>query len=141
MMEYKVYATLEIKAVGNGASEQEVLDRALKKKNYDIISSKINAQPVENYVSLTEYAKIHNMVDNSYVRKLCIAGKIPGAIKIGNAWAIPENTQIIDRRRTADGKWEEWYRKHGRKQYERRKAAAQEAKGQESTATAPEKPL
>ena len=131
MKEYKVYATLEIKAVGKGASEQDVLDKALKKKNYEIISSKLNAQPIENYVTLTEYAKTHNLSDTSYMRRLCIAGKVPGAVKIGNAWAIPENTPYIDRRRTADGKWEAWYAKHGRKQYEKRKAAKQAAKAQE----------
>ena len=138
MNEYKVHATLEIKAVGKGTSEQDVLDKAIKKKSYEVISAKINAQPIENYVTLTEYAKIHNLTDNSHIRKLCIAGKIPGAVKIGNAWAIPEDTPIIDRRRTADGKWKEWYEKHGRKQYEKQYAKRKAAASAKEADTRPE---
>jgi predicted DNA-binding transcriptional regulator AlpA len=40
-------------------------------------------------------------VDDSYIRKLCIAGKFPNAFKIGNAWAIPreEGQAWLDKRR------------------------------------------
>ena len=34
-----------------------------------------------------------------HVQRLCEAGRIEGAVKFGNAWAIPENTERMEKRK------------------------------------------
>lgn len=40
-----------------------------------------------------QYAELHNLTD-SRVRQLCIAGRIKGARKFGNSWAIPAKAAL-----------------------------------------------
>jgi len=42
-----------------------------------------------------QYAKLHGLTD-SRIRQLCIAGKIPGAVKFGRVWAIPADAMVAD---------------------------------------------
>ena len=139
MEKYSIYATLEIHVEGEGASEQDVLDKAVAEKNYEVISSKMNVQPVDNYISLSAYAKLHNIGDGGiYLRKLCQQGVIRGALKIGRNWAIPEDTVLTDRRYTQGGKWSGWYEKHGRKNYEKRLAKKKADAAAKDATEAPE---
>lgn len=45
----------------------------------------------EKYISASEYATRHNK-GNAIVKRLCLAGKLPGAYKTSSGWLIPENT-------------------------------------------------
>ena len=56
------------------------------------------------YLSCAEYAKKVGVAHNT-VRHKCIAGNVPGAIKIANRWLIPEDTPYTDLRFKADGKY------------------------------------
>lgn len=42
-------------------------------------------------------------VDDSQVRKLAAAGRLPGATKFGNLWVVPENSwpTVVERGRPA----------------------------------------
>ena len=57
----------------------------------------------DNYISLTEYAKLHG-VDAATVRQKILRGNLPGAVKIGRNWAIPKDTEYTDMRRKNDMK-------------------------------------
>ena len=98
MEQYTVYATLEIKADGKGASEQEVLDKALKSKKYEIVNSYIGSRAIDNYITIAEYARRHGLRDCIYLGRLCNAGKMPGAVRIGRDWCIPADTPRTDNR-------------------------------------------
>lgn len=50
-----------------------------------------------NLISLTEYAKLHN-VDTSSVRRKILRGNLP-AQKIGRNWAIDKNQPYTDHRK------------------------------------------
>ena len=43
------------------------------------------------YYTLQQYAELHEHND-SVIRKLCLAGRIPGALQIGHGWLIPKGT-------------------------------------------------
>ena len=47
------------------------------------------------YDSLSEFAEKHSRTDSN-VRKLCRAGRIPGAVLIGSMWFIPKNADYPD---------------------------------------------
>ena len=128
-----VYATLEVKAVGNGASPEEVLDKAIETHSYEIIEKKIGSQPVDNYVSLSEYAKLNNLSNGIYLRKLCQLGKLPGAVKIGKSWCVPKDTPYIDRRFRANGAYSDWRTISGKKRWEVMKSVKNSANKTDST--------
>lgn len=46
---------------------------------------------LSGYIKTYEAAERWNVTDRQ-VQSLCKAGKIEGAVKFGNTWAIPENT-------------------------------------------------
>ena len=52
---------------------------------------------ITEYVSLPEYAKLHDL-EESTVRKKILAGNFP-AMRIGNRWAIKKDEPWIDLRR------------------------------------------
>ena len=116
MEKYTVYATLEIKVEGSGASEQDVLDKAVKSKKYEVIKATIGTQPIDNYISLSEYARRHHIADGgTYLRRLCGEGKIPTAKMIGRDWCIPADTPHVDRRLKAGGKYAGVHEKYAKK--------------------------
>ena len=62
---------------------------------------------MENYKSVVEIANEWGMTPRG-VRTLCQNGKIEGASKLGNVWAIPSSvTRPIDGRETT-GKYKNW---------------------------------
>lgn len=55
------------------------------------------------YLSVTEYAQKVSR-DVSSIRKMLLAGKLPGR-KIGNQWIIPADAQLPDDKRIRSGKY------------------------------------
>lgn len=125
MDEYTVFATLDIKASGTGESEQDVLDKSIKAKDYEVLGYNIGGQSDRIYISLSEYAE-KNKTSAIYLRRLCNNGKFPGAKKIGRNWCVPADEPWHDNRRPANGKWSEWYYKYRKPYYEKQKAARRE---------------
>jgi len=62
-----------------------------------------------NYLSVTQFGEKHSL-DTGYVRKLIIAGRI-NAVKIGNQWAIPDDTPKPEDKRVKSGKYRNWRKK------------------------------
>jgi len=62
---------------------------------------------IEGYLSIEETAKKWGLRPRS-VRSMCAEGRIPGAAKLGRAWAVPEDAErSIDRRITL-GDYKNW---------------------------------
>lgn len=59
--------------------------------------------PENEYLSVTEFAKLHNK-DVGNIRRLIAAGRIP-AIKIGNQWAIKSDVLPPEDKRLKSGKY------------------------------------
>lgn len=60
-------------------------------------------QKEEKYISASEYAARHDK-GNAIVKRLCLAGKLPGAYKTSSGWLIPENTPYPEDGRTKRAK-------------------------------------
>lgn len=43
-----------------------------------------------DYLTLTQAAEMLGYRDGSYLRRLCIDGRIVGAVKVGKTWLIPK---------------------------------------------------
>lgn len=56
------------------------------------------------YLSITQTAKKWG-VSGRRVQLLCVQGRIPGAIKIGSYWAVPEETEKPKDARIKSGKY------------------------------------
>ena len=56
------------------------------------------------YLSITQIAKKWG-VSGRRVQLLCVQGRIPGAIKIGSYWAVPEETEKPKDARIKSGKY------------------------------------
>ena len=62
---------------------------------------------IEGFLSIEETAKKWGLKQRSG-RAMCAEGKIPGAAKLGRAWAVPEDAvRPIDRRITT-GDYKNW---------------------------------
>ena len=59
-----------------------------------------------NYISLAEYAKIHNR-EVSVVRRKVLKGHFKTAVKIGRNWVIDKDEPYTDTRITT-GKYKNW---------------------------------
>lgn len=65
---------------------------------------------IKGYKTISETAREWNITPRQ-VQKLCADGKIPGADKLGRAWAIPEDAvKPIDGRETT-GQYRGWRKK------------------------------
>ncbi len=54
-------------------------------------------------------------LSNRWVNAMCHNGKIPGALKFGDMWAIPvEMEKPIQDRRVKSGKYRNWRKKYGK---------------------------
>lgn len=62
-------------------------------------------KPEVKYISASEYAALHNK-GNAIVKRLCLAGKLPGAYKTSSGWLIPEKTPYPEDGRTKRAKKE-----------------------------------
>lgn len=56
------------------------------------------------YLSIKQTSKKWNL-SARWINDLCIEGRIPGAIKIGSYWAIPENAERPCDARVKTGKY------------------------------------
>lgn len=56
----------------------------------------------KKYLSLKETAKKWGISDRR-INTLCLDGRIPGAFKVGNSWAIPEDAAKPDDGRIKSG--------------------------------------
>ena len=132
MEHYDIYATLDIHVEGDANSPEEALAKAILDSNYEIVGTHLNDAPPPTYISTAEYAKRQGHGYSSYIRILCRNGVIPGAIKIGKTWCVPDNMPYIDRRVISGGKYAGQYEKYGRAKYQRDKAAKEAAKNQDT---------
>ncbi len=62
--------------------------------------------PSIEYLSVTEWSELYGK-DPGNVRRLIQQGRIP-AVKIGNQWAIPADTQPPADKRVKSGKYRDW---------------------------------
>lgn len=51
--------------------------------------------PIGDLIPLAEYAAAHGLIENT-VRRKCIRGNVPGAVKIGRDWFIPSDAEYTD---------------------------------------------
>ena len=61
---------------------------------------------INDYIPLTEYAA-RNSVTPSAVRRKCLRGNVPGAVKVGRDWLIPADAPYADKR-IKSGKYVDW---------------------------------
>ena len=59
-------------------------------KEYYVIVFRRYTNPMNDYVSTKEIADRWGITTRR-VGKLCVTGRIPGAIKVGPVWVIPKN--------------------------------------------------
>jgi len=62
---------------------------------------------MEGYVTIRELAERWEVAQRT-VQIMCTTGKIPGAIKFGSVWAIPENAERPADGRVKSGKYRNW---------------------------------
>ena len=62
---------------------------------------------MEGYLTIKETAERWNITARS-VQKMCSDGRIPGAQRLGNAWAIPEDTNRPSDGRVKTGQYRNW---------------------------------
>lgn len=63
-----------------------------------------------NYISLTEFCTKYGLDKTNTWRKIQ-AGRIPGAKKIGNQWAVPEDAVPPTDGRVTNGNYKGWRKK------------------------------
>lgn len=56
-------------------------------------------------IGTREYGELHGL-SQVRVRKLCEAGRIPGAKKIGKTWIIPADALPVPAQKGPKGRWE-----------------------------------
>lgn len=61
---------------------------------------------MEKFLSVTEYAKLHQK-DPGNIRRLLSSGRLPGE-KIGSQWVIPKDTPYPEDRRETTGEYRHW---------------------------------
>lgn len=62
---------------------------------------------IEGYITIKEIAEKWDMTPR-WVQKLCAGGKIPGAVKFGRDWAIPEGAERPEDGRVTTGEYKNW---------------------------------
>ena len=65
---------------------------------------------MEGYLTIRELANKWNLSVRR-VQKMCLDGDIPGVIKFGNVWAIPDSAERPDDGRIKTGKYINWRKK------------------------------
>ena len=68
----------------------------------------------QKYLSLKETSKKWGISDRR-INTLCLAGRIPGAFKVGNSWAIPADAEKPADERIKTGKYIAVRKKNGAK--------------------------
>jgi len=72
--------------------------------DYRNVAQKRKGQITMEYLSVTQFAKLHSM-DVGNVRRYILQGRI-NAIKIGNQWAIPADESPPSDKRIKSGKYQ-----------------------------------
>lgn len=49
-----------------------------------------------SYLTIPEYALLYR-ISAGYIKKLCEAGKLEGAVRFGRVWIIPDTTKLTDK--------------------------------------------
>ena len=62
---------------------------------------------IEGSVSIREMAEKWNLTPRR-IQVLCVTGRIPGAGKIGNMWAIPADAERPEDKRITTGEYKNW---------------------------------
>lgn len=65
---------------------------------------------MNGYITVRDVAEKWNMSVRN-IQNLCAAGKIDGAMKFGNAWAIPETAEQPQDGRIVSGSYRNWRKK------------------------------
>lgn len=65
---------------------------------------------MNGYITVREVADKWNMSVRN-IQNLCAAGKLDGAVKFGNAWAIPEDSEKPQDGRIISGSYTNWRKK------------------------------
>lgn len=65
--------------------------------------------PGSDLVPIAQYAERLGITANA-IRRRCLRGTLPGAVKIGRDWLIPENAPYPDYR-VKTGKYRNWRKK------------------------------
>ena len=66
--------------------------------------------PMQGYKKIAEIAKEWGISERR-INTLCLEGRIKGAEKFGNVWAIPENAERPNDDRVKSGKYRNWRKK------------------------------
>lgn len=64
---------------------------------------------INNLVPIAEYAARLGLTANA-IRRRCIRGTLPGAVKLGRDWFIPADTPYTDSR-VKSGNYKNWRKK------------------------------
>ena len=62
---------------------------------------------MDGYLTIKETAEKWNITARS-VQKMCADGRISGAQRLGNTWAIPEDTKRPEDGRVKTGRYRNW---------------------------------
>ncbi len=65
---------------------------------------------MNSYLTVRDVADKWNMSVRN-IQNLCAAGKLDGAVKFGNAWAIPEDAEKPQDGRIISGSYKNWRKK------------------------------
>ena len=65
---------------------------------------------MNGYITVRDVADKWNMSVRN-IQNLCAAGKLDGAVKFGNAWAIPEDSEKPQDGRIISGSYTNWRKK------------------------------
>ena len=74
---------------------------------------------IGNYMTVAEAAEKRE-VTNRIIQKMCLEGRIEGAVKFGRSWAIPEYADRPKDRRLVSGKYRNWRNIHGKRRLKSR---------------------
>ena len=64
---------------------------------------------IDNLIPIAQYAEAHGLTANA-IRRRCIRGTLPGAIKMGRDWFIPADQPYTDNR-VKSGEYIDWRKK------------------------------
>jgi len=65
---------------------------------------------MNGFITAKDVAEKWNMSVRN-IQNLCAAGKLDGAVKFGNAWAIPEDAEKPHDGRITSGSYKNWRKK------------------------------
>ena len=64
---------------------------------------------IDSLIPIAQYAAAHGLTANA-IRRRCIRGTLPGAVKLGRDWFIPSNQPYTDNR-IKSGQYIDWRKK------------------------------